>query len=48
MDYRQVVALPKKFAKILKTDANMDKFSKEYKKLTVEAAQNPESTQRLD
>lgn len=44
MDHSQLAALAKEFAKNLKTDADLNEFSKALKKLTVETALNAELT----
>ena len=47
MDHSQLMALAKEFAKNLKTDADLNEFSKALKKLTVETALNAELTEHL-
>jgi putative transposase len=47
MDHSQLMVLAKEFAKNLKTDADLNEFSKALKKLTVETALNAELTEHL-
>lgn len=47
MDHSQLMALAKEFAKNLKTDSDLNEFSKALKKLTVETALNAELTEHL-
>jgi len=47
MEHSQLMALAKEFAKNLKTDADLNEFSKALKKLTVETALNAELTEHL-
>lgn len=47
MDHSQLMALAKEFAKNLKTDSDLNEFSKALKKFTVETALNAELTEHL-
>ncbi len=47
MEHHQLMALATEFAKNLKTDADLNEFSKALKKLTVETALNAELTEHL-